>query len=181
MGHRPEVHGDLAPRSAQGLAAAQHERHAGPPPVVYPQRDLGKGFGAASRVDPCLVRVIWDLAFSDAARAVAGPHGVLLRGRRPHRSQAVCASLAPSKDKLYPHGNRGQAIVQPDISPVRPATGTWSQPLGLYFLLHALERLPQARLLLVRKRRPQHRPLEWLQLGEDPIGSHTAHEHEERR
>src|SRR5262245_18556483 len=97
VGHRPEVHGDLTPLSAQGLAATQHERHASPPPVVHPQRDLGKGFRAARRVDPCLVHVVWDRACSDVARAVAGADGVLLdllRGEAADGPQDVDLAIA---------------------------------------------------------------------------------------
>src|SRR5215475_13933349 len=60
-------------------------------------------------------------------------------------------------------------------------SGTPSPPQGLYLRLYALERLPQALLLLVRQRRPQHPPLEWLQLGQDPIGRHATHQDEKRR
>src|SRR5262249_39083074 len=111
MGHRPEVDGDLTPLSAQGLAAAQHERNAGPPPVVHPQRDVGKGFGAASRVDPFLISVAWDLTLADAARGVAGPDGVpldLLRGEASDGPQDVDLAVAQvalvqGERGLHPH------------------------------------------------------------------------------
>src|SRR5262245_29463221 len=55
--------------------------------------------------------------------------------------------------------------VQPPCLQYARGPGTSAPPLGLPRRLHALERLLQARLLLVRQRRPQYRALERLQLG----------------
>ena len=96
VGYRLEVDGDLAPEAAQGLASAQHERHARPAQVVDHERDLGEGLGARSGSTPPRRRrpgCACSRSFRDrsgrARYAVAPP-----RGEAPDGPQEVHLAVA---------------------------------------------------------------------------------------
>jgi hypothetical protein len=96
----------------------------------------------------------------------------------PRRGPSALAATARGGVGVAPHRARAGALC---VTGTPAPASARRRELGLPFRLDPLERLLQTRLLLVRQRRPYHLPLEGLQLGQDPIGRHTAHQHEDRR